>query len=72
MVLEDEMMDAKEALKELEDLTVDYGDRNEEQIARLDEAIDMAIDALKCSEIPNSSDTISRQAAIDARHNTWN
>lgn len=29
-------------------------------------AIDMAINALKCSEIPNSSDTISRQAAIDA------
>lgn len=30
------------------------------------DAFDMAIDALKCSEIPNSSDTISRQAAIDA------
>ena len=29
-------------------------------------ALDMAISALSCSEIPNSSDTISRQAAIDA------
>ena len=30
-------------------------------------ALNMAIDALlKCSEIPNDSDTISRQAAIDA------
>ena len=27
-------------------------------------ALDMAISALKCSEIPNNSDTISRQAAI--------
>ena len=29
-------------------------------------AIDMAIDTLKYSEMPNSSDSISRQAAIDA------
>ena len=29
-------------------------------------ALDMAINALNCSEIPNNSDTISRQAAIDA------
>ena len=28
------------------------------------EALDMAIEALDCSESPNSSDTISRQAAI--------
>jgi len=35
--------------------------------ARLNnEALDMAIEALNCSEIPNNSDTISRQAAIDA------
>ena len=34
--------------------------------ARYDEAVKMAIKALNCSEIPNSSDTISRQAAIDA------
>ena len=35
--------------------------------ARLNnDALDMAIEALKCSEIPNSSDTISRQQAIDA------
>ena len=31
-------------------------------------ALDMAIEALDCSESPNSSDTISRQAAIDALH----
>ena len=30
------------------------------------EALDMAIEALDCSESPNSSDTISRQEAIDA------
>ena len=35
------------------------------QIKR-NEAIEMAINALKCSGILNSSDTISRQAAIDA------
>lgn len=29
-------------------------------------ALDMAINALNCSEIPNSSDTISRRQAIDA------
>ena len=57
------MMDAKEALKELEDLSVDYGNRNEEQIARLDEAIDKAIDALKAQA---DGDTISRREAIDA------
>ena len=34
------------------------------------EALDMAIEALDCSESPNSSDTISRQAAIDALANT--
>ena len=39
--------------------------------ARYDEAVKMAIEALKqpdtnCSEFPNSSDTISRQAAIEA------
>ena len=29
-------------------------------------ALDMAINALNCSEIPNNSDTISRQMAVDA------
>ena len=62
------MMDTKEALKELEDLTVDYGDRNEEQIARFDEAIDMAMEALR--NLPNrlrqAMDTISRETVIDA------
>ena len=67
VVLEDKMMDTKEALKELEDLTVDYGNRNEEQIARLDEAIDMAMEALR--NLPNrlrqAMDTINRKEAID-------
>ena len=69
------MMDAKEALKELEDLTVDYGNRNEEQIARLDEAIDMAMDALRAQAERTEErtethgvclDAIDRQATIDA------
>lgn len=74
VVLEDEMMDTKEALKELEDLTVDYGNRNEEQIARLDEAIDMAMDALRAQAERTEErtethgvclDAIDRQAVID-------
>jgi len=32
----------------------------------IEEAVDMAIEALKYSEVPNSSECISRQAAIDA------
>ena len=40
-------MTVKEALEELASLTVDYGRRSEDQIERLDKAIDMAIDALK-------------------------
>ena len=35
------------------------------------ETLDMAIEALDCSESPNSSDTISRQAAIDAADAVW-
>ena len=72
-------MDTKEALKELEDLTVDYGDRNEEQIARLDEAIDMAMDALEAQAErtkerteTHACDCIERQAAIDAEDDKWN
>ena len=34
-------------------------------------ALDMAIEALKYSEVPNSSDCISRQAAIDAIDDWW-
>lgn len=37
----------EEALTELKNLCVDYGSRLEAEITRLDEAIDMAIDALK-------------------------
>lgn len=39
-------MTQQEALKELENLTIDYGKRTEEEIERLDEAVDMAIEAL--------------------------
>lgn len=39
-------MTRQEALKELENLTIDYGKRTEEEIERLDEAVDMAIAAL--------------------------
>ena len=31
-----------------------------------EEAVEMAIEALSCSEIPNNSDTISRRVAIEA------
>lgn len=37
----------EDALKELASLTVDYGNRNEAEIERLDRAIDMAIKALE-------------------------
>ena len=33
---------------------------------------DTAIEALRYSEFPNSSETIYRQAAIDAGENEWN
>lgn len=39
-------MTRQEALKELENLTIDYGKRTEKEIERLDEAVDMAIAAL--------------------------
>ena len=35
-------------------------------------AIEMAIDALRYSELPNSSGSISRQAAIDVEDDKWN
>lgn len=40
-------MSKDEALKELESLCIDYEQRTPEQIARLDEAVDLAIEALK-------------------------
>lgn len=43
-------MKITEALKELDNLTVDYGRRSEAEISRLDEAIDMAIEALREAE----------------------
>lgn len=47
-------MTQQEALKELENLTIDYGKRTAEEIERLDEAVDMAIAALR-------ADTVDRQ-----------
>lgn len=49
-------------LRNLEDSLDAYCELNEEGKT----AFRMAIEALSCSEFPNSSDTISRQAAIDA------
>lgn len=42
----------EEALKELASLTVDYGKRSEYEIARLDKALDMAIEALEDKQNP--------------------
>ena len=49
-------------LRNLEDSLDSYCELNEKGKT----AFRMAIEALSCSEFPNSSDTISRQAAIDA------
>ena len=49
-------------LRNLEDALDSYCELNEEGKT----AFRIAIEALSSSEIPNSSDTISRQAAIDA------
>ena len=51
-------------LRNLEDALDSYCELNEEGKT----AFRMAIEALSCSENPNNSDCISRQAAIDA---TW-
>ena len=48
-------------LRNLEDSLDSYCELNEEGKT----AFRMAIEALNCSEIPNNSDTISRQAAIE-------
>ena len=49
-------------LRNLEDALDSYCELNEEGKT----AFRMAIEALSCSEKPNNSDCISRQAAIDA------
>ena len=64
-------MTIDEAIKYLSNpLSWAIGKTLEQQIADNKEATQMAIEALEqtktnCSEIPNNSDTISRQAAID-------
>ena len=50
-------MTKQEALQELMDLSIDYGTRTAEEIERLDEAVDMAIAALR-------ADTVDRQSVI--------
>ena len=68
VVLEDEMMDKKEALQVIEEnLAVDYGNLDHEQTKRLDEAIDMAIGALK-AQADGDRDTIHRQGSIKLIH----
>ena len=57
--MEKQRMTRQEALKELENLTIDYGKRTEQEIERLDEAVDMAIAALR-------ADTVDRQSVIDS------
>lgn len=52
-------MTQQEALKELENLTIDYGKRTEEEIERLDEAVDIAIAALR-------ADAVDRKSVIDS------
>ena len=61
-------MTKQEALQELMDLSIDYGTRMAEEIERLDEAVDMAIAALRADTVdrPTCEDAVSRQAAIDA------
>lgn len=62
-----QILSPKEAMAILEDMKVDIPVTKAAvtQIKR-NSALDMAISALSCSEIPNSSDSISRQGAIDA------
>ena len=58
---------SEEAIATLRDMKVDISvPKAAVMQTKRNVALDMAIDALKCSEIPNSSDTISRQAAIEA------
>ena len=54
-------------LRNLEDALDSYCELNEEGKT----AFRMAIEALSCSENPNNSDCISRQAAIDAAKAYW-
>ena len=54
-------------LRNLEDSLDSYCELNEEGKT----AFRMAIEALSCSEFPNSSDTIYRQAAINVADAVW-
>ncbi len=60
-------MTTEEAVKVLEDMIVKISIPKAAELQRKrNEAIAMAIEALNGSEIPNNSDTVSRQALLDA------
>ena len=62
----------KEAIEVLKDMKIDIPLPEAAVMQRKrNAAIDMAIDALKYSEIPNNSDCISRQAAIEVADAIW-
>ena len=66
-VADEKSLSPEEALAILSDMKIDIPVPKAAVTQRnRNVALDMAISALSCSEIPNSSDTISRQAAIDA------
>ena len=53
-------MTKQEALQELMDLSIDYGTRTADEIERLDEAVDMAIKALRADAVdsPTCDDAV--------------
>ena len=59
-------MTAKEAIMILESIQPSCGGKYSYSESEIYEALDMAIEVLRCSEIPNSSDTIYRQDVNDA------
>jgi ribosome-binding protein aMBF1 (putative translation factor) len=61
--MEKQRMTQQEALKELENLTIDYGKRTEEEIERLDEAVDMAIAALRAEIVRGQGANIGDRIA---------
>jgi len=60
-------MKKQEALQKLMDLSIDYGTRTAEEIERLDEAVDMAIKALRADAVdsPTCEDAVSRADVLE-------
>lgn len=56
-------MTKQEALQELMDLSIDYGTRTAEEIERLDEAVDMAIKALRAEIVRGQGANIGDRIA---------